>query len=544
VELGSRRAIFLVSAILVAAMVLGYFALQSAAQFAEMSEQSVLRSTFLLVDEKIDRVEQMIISADEAVFHLVDPLRPETVEIEWQALAPRISPSVRAVVVLDEDDNIRSYHCRCSDEEEAEFLRVFLGGMLPDLMLGEAPIGQLRHLHNTYEGQSYLVAYRTVVIGGERFHLVAHHDTGYLLREVFPRLIGAEDPTRDFGVVGEDGRRIFGSGTPSGGYLVGRSFDTTLYGWRLQLAPEGASVLRARDESFFSAETALVTFALSVLLLGLLFLVYGAVQESRVAALRSEFIANVSHELKTPLSVVRMFSEMLLTDRVRDEKKKRHYLETILRESERLSALIENVLDFSAIERGKEAYQLRDADLGEVVQRAVETVQYRADQAGAEVHLDLPPDLPRVRLDEQAMLLTVLNLLDNALKYGAARDGAARPVGNSKIEIRLERGRRHIYVRVRDHGPGIPEEHLKRVFERFFRVSRSGVEQVRGSGIGLALVKRIVEAHGGRAWAENAEGGGAQVSFSIPISSLTGAEGPVATISARARLMSRPKEEE
>lgn len=512
-------------------MVLGYFALQSAAQFAEMSEQSVLRSTFLLVDEKIDRVEQMIISADEAVFHLVDPVRPETVEEEWPALAPRISPSVRAVVVLDEDGNIRSYACRCSNEEQNEFLRVFLGEVVGDLMLGEAPVGQLRHLHHTYGRQSYLVAYRTVLANGETFHLVAHHDTGYLLREVFPRLIRADEPDRDFGVVDEEGRRIFGSSTHSGGYLVGRSFDTTLYGWRLQLAPEGASVLRARDESFFSAETALVTFALSVLLLGLLFLVYGAVQESRVAALRSEFIANVSHELKTPLSVVRMFSEMLLTDRVRDEKKKRHYLETILRESERLSALIENVLDFSAIERGKEAYQLRDGDLGELVQRAVETVRYRAEQASAEVRLVLEPDLPRVRLDEQAMLLTVLNLLDNAIKYGAAKPAG----GSSAIEIKVERGRRHLYVRVRDHGPGIPPEHLKRVFERFFRVSRSGVEQVRGSGIGLALVKRIVEAHGGRAWAENAEGGGALVSFSIPISTL-GATPDEATSSSRSRL--------
>jgi two-component system phosphate regulon sensor histidine kinase PhoR len=223
-------------------------------------------------------------------------------------------------------------------------------------------------------------------------------------------------------------------------------------------------------------------------MLGLSLLIYGWVQERRLATLRSEFIANVSHELKTPLSVVRMFSEMLLTDRVRDPDKRRTYLETILRESERLSALIENVLDFSAIERGKEAYQLRDGSLPDVV--------------------------PSVRLDEQALLLAVLNLLDNAIKYGVRRPNAdaARPA----IEVRVERGRRHLYVRVRDHGPGIPEPHLRRVFDRFFRVPTVNGEQVRGSGIGLALVKRIVEAHGGKAWAENADGGGAQVSFSVP----------------------------
>jgi len=510
VESSSRGALVLVAAILLAALVLGYFALEAALQFAEVSERSVLGSTLLLVDEKIERVEQALIEADEQVFRSVDPTDPATVERLWPETAPRISPSVRALVVLDDDDNVRAYHCRCAPSEADAFLRILFREALSDLPLHDAPLGQLGHLHRTYEGQSYLLAFRSVSVGGEIFRLVLHHDTGFVLREVFPSLLGRD---RDFVVVDEEGRRIFGAGPP-GGIVVGRAFDTTLYGWRLQLEPEGASLLRARDESIVSADTALVTFALSVLMLGLSLLIYGWVQERRLATLRSEFIANVSHELKTPLSVVRMFSEMLLTDRVRDPDKRRTYLETILRESERLSALIENVLDFSAIERGKEAYQLRDGSLPDVVQRAVETVRHRAEQAQCDILLSIDPDLPSVRLDEQALLLAVLNLLDNAIKYGVRRPNAdaARPA----IEMRVERGRRHLYVRVRDHGPGIPEPHLRRVFDRFFRVPTVNGEQVRGSGIGLALVKRIVEAHGGKAWAENADGGGAQVSFSVP----------------------------
>lgn len=515
-ESTSRGALVLVAAILLAAVVLGYFALEAALQFAEVSEQSVLGSTLLLVDEKIGRIEQLLIDADEQVFRLVDPTAPETVERSWPEVAPRISPSVRALLVLDADDNVRAYHCRCSPAEADAFLEMFLGRVRADLPFDDAPLGQLQHLHATYDELSYLIAFRSVAVRGERYRLVLHHDTGYLLREVIPTLLETGNVEREFVLINEEGRRIYGGRNP-GDYVVGRAFDTTLYGWRLQLEPQGAALLRARDESFFSAETALVTFALSVLLLGLAFLVYGWAQERRVAALRSEFIANVSHELKTPLSVVRMFSEMLLTDRVRDPEKRRHYLETILRESERLSALIENVLDFSAIERGKEAYQLRDGVLSEVVQRAVETVRHRAEQAQCDVVLTIEPNLPTVRLDEQALLLAVLNLLDNAIKYGVRRaaDGP-RPT----VEVRVERGRRHLYVRVRDHGPGIPEEHHRRVFERFFRVPRAVGEQVRGSGIGLALVKRIVEGHGGKAWAENAEGGGARVSFSIPLTVL------------------------
>ena len=118
---------------------------------------------------------------------------------------------------------------------------------------------------------------------------------------------------------------------------------------------------------------------------------------------------------------------------------------------------------------------------------------------------DVPVALPRVRFDDQSVLLVIMNLLDNAAKYGAP-----------PIEVFIQRGRRHLYVRVRDHGPGIPAEHHKRVFDRFFRIRREH-STVRGSGIGLALVKRIMEAHGGRAWVESPVGLGALVSVSFPM---------------------------
>jgi two-component system phosphate regulon sensor histidine kinase PhoR len=253
-------------------------------------------------------------------------------------------------------------------------------------------------------------------------------------------------------------------------------------------------------------EVALVALSFGVILLGVAFLIYAATKEHRLNTLRTEFVANVSHELKTPLSVVRMFAEMLLTKRVRSEEKERQYLELILRESERLSALIENVLDFSALERGKQTFQMRDGDVVEVANRALETFRYRFEREGVEVRFEPPADLPRIRFDEQALILAIMNLLDNAAKYGGT---------NGPIELLIERGRRHLYLRVRDHGPGIPTSEHRRVFERFYRVRRD--TETRGSGIGLSLVKRIAEAHGGRAWAENATGGGALVSFSLPI---------------------------
>jgi two-component system phosphate regulon sensor histidine kinase PhoR len=490
-----------------AAGILGYYAYQSAAQFAALGEQSIVQSTLLLVDEKVDRVEQQIITADNAVFHLVDFEDLEGLEERWVPLAERISPSVRALVVVDDGGNVVGYASRASARGRRDFHKVFLERILPDLELERRRVDQLRHLHRTYADRSYLISYKAVRHRGRRVYLVAHHDPGYFVREVFPSLFVTEEESR-YNVVDEDNRRIYGpSLSRAGDYLVGRRFPTTLYNWRLQIAPKQAPLLEAQRRSGFVTEVGLIGLSFVIILLGVMFLIYAATKESRLNLLRSEFVANVSHELKTPLSVVRMFAEMLLTKRVRSEEKEQQYLEIICRESERLSALIENVLDFSAIERGKQTYQMREADLLDVVQRAMDTFRFRLEREGLEVRLEQRAELPAgVCFDEQAILLAIMNLLDNAVKYG----GAEGPV-----ELIVDRGRRHVYVRVRDHGPGIPEGQHRRVFDRFYRVRRDA--DTRGSGIGLSLVKRIVEAHGGRAWAENAPDGGAVVSFSLPI---------------------------
>ncbi|HEY6880191.1 MAG TPA: HAMP domain-containing sensor histidine kinase, partial [Polyangiales bacterium] len=244
--------------------------------------------------------------------------------------------------------------------------------------------------------------------------------------------------------------------------------------------------------------------SVAILLLGVMFLLYAIMQERKLNALKSEFIANVSHELKTPLSAVRMFGEMLLTQRVGNEAKRRQYLEIICREAERLSALIENVLDFAALERGKQSYAPEQADVGEIVARGVETVRHRLE--GVDIRVHTPQPLPSVLVDAHAVLLAVINLLDNAIKYGEG----------TPIDVTIEQLERELIVSVRDRGPGIPRADVRRVFDRFYRVRRPGQHQ-RGSGIGLSLVKHIADAHGGRAWADNAPDGGAIVSFSVAV---------------------------
>jgi two-component system phosphate regulon sensor histidine kinase PhoR len=495
----------LLPAIAMAACVLGYYTYLTAAQFQRLGEKSLAESSLWLAQDRVDRLEQTIIAADNSVFGAVNLEEPENSLAEWKAHAEEISPSVRAVVVLDVQRRVVDSRARATDRDAQQFMRLFLKQIVPDMKLESLPYNVLNHLHKSYEGRSYLISYYAVRQHGRRYYLTAHHDTGYLIRTVFPRLFRSESGKEWHNIVDEDNRRVFGPNLASAGdYVVGLRFPTTLYGWRLQVAPKTAPLLKATGRTSRFNQAALIGLSLAVILVAVALILYAADKERRLTRLKSDFIANVSHELKTPLSVIRMFGEMLLTKRVRDDAKREQYLEIICTESERLSGLIENVLDFAALERGKRTYEMHEADVSEIVTRAIDTLRYRFEREGANVRLETHGEAPGAPVDEQAILLAVINLLDNAVKYG----------GSTLVEVSVQTSAEDVRICVRDHGPGIPSNDLKRVFERFYR--GAGRAKQRGSGIGLALVKYIAEAHGGRAWAENANEGGAIVAMSLP----------------------------
>jgi two-component system phosphate regulon sensor histidine kinase PhoR len=237
----------------------------------------------------------------------------------------------------------------------------------------------------------------------------------------------------------------------------------------------------------------LVGLSWLVVIAGLTVVLLAGARERKLSNLKSDFVANVSHELKTPLSLVRMFGELLQSGRVENDEKRQQYLEIIVSESERLGVLIENVLDFAKVERGKAAYDFTTADVGDVVARAVEVCRVRSQRDKVELVLDVSEGLPSAQLDERAIEIAVINLVDNALKYAPDSERVV-------VSARAVDG--HVEIRVTDRGPGIPAEDRKRIFERFVRGKTAQNKQVRGSGIGLALVKHIAEAHGGRAWVE------------------------------------------
>jgi two-component system phosphate regulon sensor histidine kinase PhoR len=294
--------------------------------------------------------------------------------------------------------------------------------------------------------------------------------------------------------VDAEGRIVFGPPLSRGGLTLGRPFETTLYKWTLNVSMTSAQELAAAVARRRVLEMVLVGLSGIVVIAGLFVILVAAERERKLSNLKSDFVANVSHELKTPLSLVRMFGELLQSGRVENDEKRRQYLQIIVSESERLGALIENVLDFAKVERGKAAYEFELSRVGEVVARAVEACRVRAEREEVALELNVADGLPLVDLDERAIEIAVINLVDNALKY--APDGELVSVVVRKRDDRVE-------IRVTDQGSGIPFEDRRRIFERFVRGKTALGKQVRGSGIGLALVKHIAEAHGGSVWVED-----------------------------------------
>ena len=237
-------------------------------------------------------------------------------------------------------------------------------------------------------------------------------------------------------------------------------------------------------------------------------LIYAAVRrEVEVARMRSNFISGVSHELRTPLTSIHMLSEMLQTGKITEEKKKSEYYNLITRESERLTALINKILDFSKIDEGRIKYDFESHDLEALMDDALMSMTALLDERKANV-VRIRPDVPvRVKCDRKMLTQVIVNLIDNAVKYSPEQpEIIMKTYGKNVLS----------YLSIRDHGIGIQPDEEQRIFEEFYRSSHERIKEVKGTGLGLAIVKKIVEDHSGTVTAKTAPGGGLEVTVALP----------------------------
>jgi signal transduction histidine kinase len=245
-----------------------------------------------------------------------------------------------------------------------------------------------------------------------------------------------------------------------------------------------------------------------LILAGVIMTLQAATHEAEIARLRSDFVSNVSHELKTPLSLIRLFGETLESDQLKDGEKRKEFSRIIARESQRLSYLIDNVLDFSKIDSGRKEYVLAKEDLVKVLSNTLETYQFYLRDQGFEFDVSLPRSPIIMPMDKDAMVQAFLNLLNNAEKYSGER---------KHIGVKMIAKKDEAWITVEDRGSGIPPSDLKHIFEKFFRVEHGPAREVQGCGLGLTIVKNTVESHGGRISVESEVGKGSRFIIKLPL---------------------------
>jgi signal transduction histidine kinase len=292
-------------------------------------------------------------------------------------------------------------------------------------------------------------------------------------------------------------------GTPE----IERKLEAGFPGLMLAMKFRGTTV-EAIGEKFLRTSF-LVLGGLSLLLAaGIVFTYRGVHKEMELAKTKSDFVSNVSHELRTPLALIRLYAETLELGRVSLPEKQHEYYCTIRKESERLTALINNILDFSRIEAGRKEYDFRATNLPELVRTTLESYRYQIEQHGFTFEEHIADDIPPVVVDREAIARSLLNLVNNAIKYSS---------DDRYLAVNLRRSNGSVKLEVEDHGIGIPRDEQSKIFEKFYRACDPLVHNTKGSGLGLCLVRHIAQAHGGDVSVESTPGKGSKFCLVLPV---------------------------
>lgn len=292
---------------------------------------------------------------------------------------------------------------------------------------------------------------------------------------------------------------------------VERNFDGAFPDLTLAIKMPGTT-LAAMEQKFVRTDFMILGAITLLLAAGIVLTHRNISREMALARLKSDFVSNVSHELRTPLSLIRLYAETLEMGRLKSPEKYQEYYGIIRKESERLTGLINNILDFSRIEAGRKEYDFRETDVKELVHNTLESYRYQIEQNGFVFEEKIAADVPPLRVDREAIARSLLNLVNNALKYSQDQ---------KFIGVNLFRANGTVKLEVVDHGIGIPLQEQPKIFEKFYRVGDPLVHNTKGSGLGLSLVRHIAQAHGGEVSVDSTPGQGSKFTISLPVKLVT-----------------------
>jgi signal transduction histidine kinase len=310
-------------------------------------------------------------------------------------------------------------------------------------------------------------------------------------------------------VKGREGQTVLASENPSSDSLIVRTnFTDNFPDWILEFYHQEPRLF----ETFLTSRRGIYFYMFlliaGILVFGLILTVRTVSHELELARMKSDFVSTISHEFKSPLTSIRQLAEMLHSGRIPSEERRQKYYDVLLEQSERLSLLTENVLNFAKMEEGRKEFVFEKTDVKSLLEDLVSSIQERVRHAGFDIQLEVENTLPLIMADSDALMQAVNNVIDNAIKYS----GDAK-----KVEVRAYKENQSLVIAVQDFGIGIEKEIKEKIFDRFYRGGDELTRTVKGSGLGLTLVKQIVEAHHGSVQVESEPGQGSTFSIKLPL---------------------------
>jgi signal transduction histidine kinase len=364
---------------------------------------------------------------------------------------------------------------------------------------------------------------RRVLTGKTETHLAFWHSnpfTAVVLSESFlglhwwPRIISTQAADLDAALYSTDGHALFGSPpTETPPFAIMQDVRIDGMPWLIQVWPSEPAAIYADMRQKQNLSMVILVFVAALLVFGSYITVRIVRRELEIARMRADFVSTVSHEFRSPLTGIRQLGEMLLDGRAIDERKQRRYFKMIVQESDRLTRLVENILDFSRMEEGRKEYRFEPLNTSRWLQRLVADFEMEIATDGVAVETGIPEGLPPISADSEALGSAVHNLLDNAVKYSP---------GVKVVWLDAEAAGGEVRIAIRDRGVGISERDRKHIFDRFYRADGEISKRIKGAGLGLSLVRHIVTAHGGKVEYESRVGEGSTFSIRIPVAPVTG----------------------
>jgi signal transduction histidine kinase len=490
--------------------------------YLAISEKAIVKKAMSLVEDARNSFPSPNTTAQEKEKAL------DTLLINNPSFAHAFMWDEKGIIFRTQPSHLSDEYVRKERDRFLEMSRTWLGEtrqMVESLNKKARPFSFYNEPTKRKEGQMYLTTAYFTLPNVSKDHAVvagACFDPHYLKHTLFPGMLKDAVDARSRDQSGNqiammiyptdyEGRGEMKPLAMTAGWEgkpeVGRRFEQVFGGLSMGIRYQGTSI-KEIGQTWMRRNFIILGILTGLIVIGLILTKRVVSKEMALAKLKSDFVSNVSHELRTPLALIRLYAETLELGRITTKEKKQEYYRIVRKESERLTGLINNILDFSRIEAGAKEYEFRETDIADLVRNTLDSYRYQIEQQGFTLKEEIDETLPVVYVDREAMARALLNLVNNALKYSPEE---------KFLGVRLYRENGTVKLEVEDRGIGITRREQTKIFEKFYRTGDPLVHNTKGSGLGLSLVRHITNAHGGNVTVESTPGKGSKFILSLPL---------------------------